>query len=96
MNRRAMGRGTLFVGEREFVNVEYYVTTVGYESATIGLITLTPDESKDLLLLIYEPAILHLSDGRQANVDLKAFRFLHVEHTLPVDFVVKVDTLLEP
>ncbi len=59
---RTSGIGTLFVGERAFTSVEYFIATVDDVEPVIllGVPVLTPDESRDLLSLVSEPALLHL------------------------------------
>lgn len=94
---RTSGIGILSVGAREFSSVEYFITTVGGdEPVVVGVIMLTPDDSKELMRLIDEPAILHLSDGKQVNVRLDPFRYLYDSSAPPVEFVVRVESLLTP
>lgn len=81
---RTSGIGTLFVGERAFTSVEYFIATADdVEPVILGVLVLTPDESRDLLSLVSEPALLHLNDGRQLNIRLDPFGYLATTVTVP-------------
>lgn len=94
---RTSGVGVLIVGERAFTSAEYVITTVDdVEPVILGMLTLTPGETRDLLSLIDEPALLHLDDGRQLNVRLDPFEYLYRRGEPPSDFMFRVDSLVVP